>query len=135
MDGRPGPLRWIAFTYGRSLPPSSNEWVFHDATCPTWLLRHTARFFAQLAPLIAAVLIFLPAALWIRLACVFVGVVASVLLSFGYVVESAERRVEKAGYPFGSAAKVRQQRADDNQRASAARHRARVAARQAKRAA
>jgi hypothetical protein len=103
--------------------------VLHDVTCRTWLLRHIARFLLILLPFAALVVAFLPASLPFRLGCVLVGILGSVVFSFGYTVEGAESRAEKAGYAFGVAAPIREQRAQDAQRATAARLRAKAAAR------
>jgi hypothetical protein len=126
---RPGPLRWLRYAFGGGLPPEYSEWVLHDTTTPTWLLRHSARFLLNLSPLIAAILIFLPGPIGLRIGCVAVGIAASVALSFGWVVEIADRRAVKAGYPGGLAERTRTRRGEDAQREMAARRRARTAAR------
>jgi hypothetical protein len=128
---RPGPLLWLRYAFGRALPPEYSTWVLHDTTCPTWLLRHAARFLLSLSPLIVAVIVFVPGPITLRLGCVAVGIAASVALSFGWVVEIADRRAEKAGYPSGQAERMRTQRGENAQREGAARRRAKIASRQA----
>ena len=98
---RPGPLLWLRYLVTSDLPDRYDEWVLHDTTCRTWLLRHTLRFLTFIAPIAVLVLVFLPAPIGLRLGCVAVGLLGSAAISFGYTVEGAERRVEKAGYPYG----------------------------------
>ena len=133
MSTRPTVLQWIRYVFTGRLPARLDEWVLHDTTCRTWLLRHIARFLVQLSPAIAAVLLFLPTSLLIRFGCVAAGIAASVFFSFGYVVEMAEHRAENAGYPRGTAERAREQRAQDAQRRGAAMRRERAAARLARR--
>src|SRR3954466_7571579 len=103
MTGRPNPLQWLRYAVTGALPHRFDQWVFNDVTGRTWLLRHTARFLLYLLPLMLVVLLALPAPLPIRLGCVVVGIGGAVVFSFGYTVEGAERRIEKAGYPYGTA--------------------------------
>jgi hypothetical protein len=130
---KPSILQWTRYAVTGSAPGELSEWVLHDVTAPTWLLRHTARFFLYLTPLIVLVLVFLPAPWPLRLGCVLIGVLGSFALSFGYTVEGAERRVEKAGYPYGTAQKIRDERGERKQRETAARLRAKREARWAAR--
>lgn len=126
---RPNPLQWLRYAVTGSLPPKNRAWVLYDATCRTWLLRHAARYLVLVAPLILAVMLFLPATLSIRAeACVAAGL----SMWIGYMcftTESLEHRIEKAGYPYGLAGKLREQRAIDAQRAVVARGRDRRDAR------
>lgn len=126
---RPNPLQWLRYTYTGSVPARHRGWVLHDATCSTWLLRHAARYFVLIAPLIAAIVLFLPADLSIRVeGSIAAGL--SVFIGFMcFTTESLERRVEKAGYPWGLAGQLRERRSIDAQRAVAARNRARREAR------
>jgi hypothetical protein len=93
------------------------------------LLRHAARYLVIIAPLIAAVMIFLPTSISIRVgACFAAG--ASLLIGYMcFTTESLEHRVEKAGYRYGIAGQLRERRAIEAQRAVVARNRARYEAR------
>lgn len=126
---RPGPLQWLRYTFVGTVPARNHAWVLYDATCSTWLLRHAARYLVIIAPLIAAVMIFLPTTLPIRAgACVAAG--GSLLIGYMcFTTESLEHRVEKAGYRYGIAGKLRERRANEAQRAVVARNRARYEAR------
>jgi hypothetical protein len=126
---RPNPLQWLRYTFAGSVPPKNRTWVLYDATCSTWLIRHAIRYLLLISPLITAIMLFLPASLAIRAeACLAAG--ASVLIGFMcFTTESLERRIEKAGYRYGLAGKLREQRANDAQHAVVARNRARREAR------
>jgi hypothetical protein len=126
---RPGPLQWLRYTFTGSVPPKNHAWVLYDATCSTWLLRHAMRYLVLITPLIVAVMIFLPASLQVRAeACIAAG--GSLLIGYMcFTTESLERRIEKAGYRYGLAGRLREQRANEAQRAVVARSRARREAR------
>ena len=126
---RPGPILWLRYLVTGGLPEQYGEWVLHDATCRTWWLRHVARFLIQMTPLAVAAALIIPAPLPIRVGVAVVGVVGTAFFALGFVAEGAERRVEKAGYRYGLAAELREQRALATQHATAERNRARRAAR------
>jgi hypothetical protein len=126
---RPTPLQWLRYVYVGSVPTKNHAWVLYDATCRTWLLRHVARFLVVVGPILIAVMIFLPAPVSLRvMACLAAGL-PMLLFYMAYTADALEARVEKAGYPNGTASRLRQQRASDAQRAVAARYRERQAAR------
>ncbi|WP_181779921.1 DUF5313 family protein [Pseudonocardia pini] len=107
---RPDPLHWVGYALGAGLPARHRAWVLHDVTAPTWALRHLARAVVQLAPFAAALLLFLPFPLWVRLAGVLMGAAIGLFYSFAWMEASAEHRVIKAGYPEGTAAATRRER-------------------------
>jgi hypothetical protein len=104
---RPGPLRWLAYAYGAGLPPVYREWVLHDVTARTWRLRHVARATAQLVPLLVLIVALVPGPMWVRLSAALGGAAIGYFYSLVYMQESAEHRVFKAGYPKGTAARLR----------------------------
>jgi hypothetical protein len=129
---RPSPLQWLRYCYVGSLPAKNAAWVLHDTTCRTWLLRHVLRYLILIAPLVAAVLVFLPAPIGLRaLSCVAAGL-PMMIFYLAYTVEDTERRVEKAGYPHGTATRLRERRTMAAHRAVVARNRERRAARLAR---
>jgi hypothetical protein len=105
---RPGPLRWLCYAYGAALPPAHREWVLHDVTTGTWRLRHLARATAQLVPLLVVVYLLLPGPVWVRAMAVLGGALIGYFYSAVYMHESAEHRAMKAGYPRGTAARLRE---------------------------
>ncbi|MDR7300184.1 DUF5313 family protein [Haloactinomyces albus] len=97
---RPNPLQWVWYAYGGKLPDRYAEWVLHDVTCRTWVLRQLARALTQLAPLCVVILL-LPGPLWIRLMSVLLGLLVGVFYSLSAMVETTEHRVIKHGHPPG----------------------------------
>lgn len=126
---RPTPLQWLRYTYVGSVPAKNQAWVLHDTTCRTWLLRHVVRYLVLVAPLVVGVMVFLPAPLGLRVLSCVVAALPTMMFYLAYTVEDTERRVEKAGYPHGTAARVREQRTMAAHRAVVARNRERRAAR------
>ena len=115
MDGdgtirRPGPLRWLRYAFGGRLPAEHREWVLHDTTTGSWLVRHLVRAMVQLAVPIAAILLLLPGPFWIRFMGALSGVLLGLFFAGAYATETTENRVMRAGYPVGTAEAVRQER-------------------------
>jgi hypothetical protein len=126
---RPNPLQWLRYVYTGSVPWKNHAWVLYDATCRTWVWRHAARYLVLVAPILVAVMVFLPAPLSLRFESCLAAGLSMLLFYMAFAADAVERRVEKAGYPEGTATQLRQQRAVDAQRAVAARYRERSAAR------
>jgi hypothetical protein len=126
---RPNPLQWLRYAVVGSVPAKNRAWVLHDATARTWVLRHIVRYLVLVSPLVAAVMIFLPAPFWLRVLSCLAALLPMMMFYLGYTTDSIESRVEKAGYPGRLATQMREQRAVDAQRAVAARNRERRAAR------
>jgi hypothetical protein len=103
---RPNPAQWVWYALGGRLPSAYREWVLHDMTASTWLWRHAARSSVLLAPL-CVVWLLLPGALWIRLAMVMLAVIVGFFYSFVYSEESAEHRLSKHGYAYGTGKQIR----------------------------
>jgi len=97
------------------------EWVLDDVTCRTWPLRHLLRLLVQLVPVGVVLLVLLPGPLWVRLMAVVGGSLVGLLYSFVFLYEATEHRACKAGYPHGTAARVRSQRRAARSLAAAAR--------------
>lgn len=126
---RPNPVQWLRYTFVGSVPAKNHAWVLYDASCRTWLLRHFVRYLVLITPIIAPVLIFLPAPMSLRIMSCLAAGLTMLIFYMAFTFDSLERRVEMAGYPHGTASRLRERRAVDAQRAVAARHRARRAAR------
>ena len=110
VPGRPGPLRWIWYAFGGRLPDRSAEWVLHDVTCRTWVLRHLARALTQLSPF--CLLVLLPGPWSIRLSAVGMGLFVGLFYSVCLMGEACEHRVIKHGYPPGLGRETRRIRQD-----------------------
>jgi hypothetical protein len=120
---RPSVGQWLWYSAGGRLPPHLSEWVLHDTTCRTWALRQVVRSLLAVSPLVLVLLLFVPGPLWIRALSALGGVVMSLLYALGFVSETAEHRLVKAGYPAGTGAAVRQQRAVEGRTAATQRRR------------
>src|SRR3954471_1967375 len=128
MDGstarrRPSVRQWLWYSAGGRLPAELSEWVLHDTTCRTWALRQVVRSLLAISPLVLVLLLFVPGPLWIRALSALGGVLMSLVYSLGFVSETAEHRLVKAGYPAGTGAAVRQQRSVEGRTAATERRR------------
>jgi hypothetical protein len=126
-------MAWLGYAFGAGLAPRYREWVLYDTTSSTWLLRQFARTLTQLAPAVAAVLIFVPGPFWIRATMVVGGTAMALVFSAAYMTETLEHRLMKAGYPVGIGEATREHRAAATRTAELAARRARQAARRAAR--
>src|SRR5689334_17412566 len=57
---RPGPWLWLRYAYGGALPEQYREWVLHDVTAPTWVVRHVLRGAVQFLPFAVVLLLVIP---------------------------------------------------------------------------
>jgi hypothetical protein len=130
---RPGPLRWIGYALGTGLPERHDTWVLFDCTSRTWGWRHFARAMTQLSIPIVAVLFLIPGPASIRVVMIVAGTFMGLIWSFGYMNETIDHRLTKAGYPAGLGEKLRSDRAIALQHEQSAARRARIVARQARR--
>ncbi len=55
LEGDPGPLGWLRFTYGFRLPPQNVHWVRHELTDAGWRRRTVIRHLAVMIPICAIV--------------------------------------------------------------------------------
>jgi hypothetical protein len=139
MDGstaprrRPSVWQWLRYSVGGRLPQELAEWVLHDTTCRSWALRQVARSLLVISPLIVVLLVLVPGPFWIRALSALGGTVMSLIYSLGYLVETTEHRLVKAGYPAGTGAAVRERNAVDDRSAATARRREKMFQRMANR--
>jgi hypothetical protein len=109
---RPGLLRWLLYAFGRPLPLEYREWVLHDVTTRTWVLRHLLRTTVQLLPIAVLLYVLIPGPAWVKGCSVLAGLLLGYFYSMAYMYETAEHRAMKAGYPRGTAAGVRGRRTE-----------------------
>jgi hypothetical protein len=109
---RPTPFQWLRYALGAGLPAELSEWVLADTTGRTWVLRHLARALVQLAPVVALCLVVVPVPFVYRASAAVGGLVLGLGLSLFFMTETVEHRVVKAGYPPGTAERVRAERAE-----------------------
>ena len=109
---RPNPVQWVWYAWGGGLPRHLSPWVLADTTGRTWILRHLLRAAVQVAPLMAVCLFVPPVPLAYRLSAAFGGLAIALIFSMAFMTETIEHRATKAGYPPGTAARVRAERAE-----------------------
>jgi hypothetical protein len=83
-----------------------------DTTRHSWVLRHLARALVQLAPVVALCLLVPPVDFGVRLTAAGGGLVIGLLFSVAYMTETTEHRAVKAGWPPGTTAERREERAE-----------------------
>jgi len=108
---RPGPLQWVWYALGGGLPRELSPWVLADTTGRSWILRHLTRAVVQMLPVVALCL-FVPVPLAYRLSAAGGGLLLGLMFSIAFMTETIEHRVSKAGYPPGTAARMRAERAE-----------------------
>jgi hypothetical protein len=99
---RPNPARWLYYQYGGNLPETYREWVLHDGTCRTWLLRAALRGLIQIAPLALALLLGLGliGGSWpVAAGAVLLGVLVILRITLTNAVDSVDGRLIRYGYP------------------------------------
>jgi hypothetical protein len=108
---RPNPAQWLWYAVGGKLPDRYREWVLHDATVPTWLIRHVIRRIVFLAPILAMLYLVLAVMLDFDLMIVLVGlglgVYTGMYYSLIFSTHSVDSRVTRHGYPDQYASQVR----------------------------
>ncbi|MCR6487891.1 DUF5313 domain-containing protein [Amycolatopsis sp. OK19-0408] len=108
---RPGPLRWIRYVYGGRLPERYREWVLHDATAKTWLLRFAVRICFEALPWLAGAFALLVAFTPVPVPLLLGGLALSLVLGLFFTLTSADElaevRLGKHGFPRGTGKKVR----------------------------
>jgi hypothetical protein len=109
---RPTPFQWVRYALGGGLPRRLSPWVLADTTRRTWVLRHVARALVQLAPVIVLCLILPPVPFAYRASAAAGGLLLGLMFSLFFMEQTIEHRVVKAGYPPGTAGRVRAERAE-----------------------
>jgi len=110
---RPNPLLWLYYQYGGRLPDRYRDWVLHDTTCRTWLVRALLRPVVWLVPVFAVlltVLLLAGGSLPIALGAILLGLLVSLRLAVANAMESVDARLAKYGFPPGHASATRRAR-------------------------
>ncbi|WP_299956003.1 DUF5313 family protein [uncultured Modestobacter sp.] len=121
--GRPNPAQWLWYAYGGGLPRSLSDWVLDDTTRHSWVQRHLVRALVQLAPVIVLCLLVPPVPLEFRVTAAGGGIVIGLMFSLAYMTETTEHRAVKAGWPPGTTAARRAERAERERIEKRARYR------------
>lgn len=109
---RPNPAQWVWYALGGRLPRHLSPWVLADTTGRTWIVRHLLRAVVQVLPIMALCLLVPPVPLAYRLSAAFGGLFLALIFSIAFMTETIEHRATKAGYPPGTAARLRAERAE-----------------------
>jgi hypothetical protein len=86
--------------------------VLADTTEPGWCRRHLTRAVVQLLPVLVLCVAVVPVPLSYRLSAAAGGLLMSLIFSVAFMTETIEHRVAKAGYPAGTAARLREERVE-----------------------
>jgi len=124
---RPNPLRWLYYQYNGKLPNRYRDWVVHDVTCRTWLLRVFVRGLVMVAPVVAvlfALLLWLGHSWPLAAGSIVLGLLVNLRYSLSYSEESANSRLVRYGFPPGHATAIRAERYEAAHAAEAERYRA-----------
>jgi hypothetical protein len=105
-------VQWVWYALGGGLPRELSPWVLADTTGRTWIVRHLLRAVVQLLPVMTLCILVVPVPLAYRLSAVVGGLLLGLFFSTAFMTETIEHRVTKAGYPPGTAARVRAERAE-----------------------
>jgi Family of unknown function (DUF5313) len=109
---RPDPFRWLWYAFWGPLPERQRTWVLYDATCSTWVLRHVGRLLVIAALPIAAVVLFLPGAVHVRVLTAVVAGLGGFLFAAVWVNEATDQRLVRAGWRAGIGPELRQRRSE-----------------------
>jgi hypothetical protein len=93
--GRPGVLPWLYYAYGGTLPKHA-QWVLHDLTCRTWVLRHFARSVVQSLP--SLLLLLFPGDFSVVIYMPALVMIGGVFLAMCYSSETRDHRLYKHGF-------------------------------------
>jgi hypothetical protein len=112
---RPNLILWLYYQYGGTLGAAYRDWVLHDSTCRTWLLRVVLRGLMRIAPVMAVLVIILRGVLGGPLPLVLGSILLGVLVHLRFVltlaVDSVDSRLARYGYPAGYGTTARRQAA------------------------
>lgn len=113
---RPHPVQWLRYQYTGRLPAEYREWVLHDSTCPTWMLRVVIRGCFHIAPIAAvvgAVLMWLGSSWPLALGALLLGVLVVLRIAVTCASEAVDARLVRHGFPPGHGSTARQQLDED----------------------
>jgi hypothetical protein len=100
---RPNPALWLWYAYGGRLPDRYREWVRHDATAPTWVLRHLMRVAAEALPVLVVAFVllrlFTHVPTWGILGALLMGLLLVAFFTIGTARNLVAVRLAKHGFP------------------------------------
>lgn len=103
LEGDPGPLGWLRFTYGFRLPPENVHWVRHELTDAGWRRRTVFRHLTVMIPicaiLVTVLAILLPAPIWVSLTMVALILCGSLFTVTAYADDLRANRLRQHDLP------------------------------------
>jgi hypothetical protein len=96
---RPTPFEWLWYAFGGRLGTGLRDWVRRDLTGRSWVVRHVCRALVQCAIPAAALIVWLPGPLTVRLGTAALGVIVALYYSTTYVQQIRTNRLIKYGWP------------------------------------
>jgi Family of unknown function (DUF5313) len=108
---RPNPAQWLWYAFWGPLPDRYRIWVLYDATCSTWIVRHVVRVLTIAVLPVAAVALFLPAPVDVRVPTALVAGAGAFLFTVVWVNEATDTRLVRAGWRWDTGPTVRERRA------------------------
>ncbi|WP_051898204.1 DUF5313 family protein [Sciscionella sediminilitoris] len=93
--GRPGVLPWLYYAFGGTIPKHA-QWVLHDLTCRTWLLRHALHSFIQCSP--GFLLLLLPGSFPFLFYLPAIVVIGGVWVAMMFARDARNHRLYKHGF-------------------------------------
>jgi hypothetical protein len=100
---RPNPALWLWYAYGGRLPDRYRDWVRHDNTARTWMLRHLSRILAQALPVLVVIFVllrlFTPVPAWTIVMVMVVGLLVSLFYTIGTARDLSLVRLARHGFP------------------------------------
>jgi hypothetical protein len=130
---RPTLGRFVWYCYGGHLPVQNHSWVLHDVSCPTWALRHFARWMMVIVPVFVVFLAFMPTSFGIRFFTDIAICGGIFMFALVNIMVDTDRRAVRAGYRFSLPSEIRGARGVDRQRLDNRARRQRIADRQTRR--
>ncbi|KIQ19399.1 hypothetical protein ASG56_15070 [Rhodococcus sp. Leaf7] len=109
---RPTGLEYVGYQFGRTLPPSMQDWVRRDLVGPGSTTRYMVRFLVPAVPLLALFLL-IPGPLWIRLAMIALLLLPFVYFAFALMNVYRRHRLLSHGLDPALIGAKAQQRVDD----------------------
>ncbi|WP_375498640.1 DUF5313 family protein [uncultured Jatrophihabitans sp.] len=109
---RPNPLRWLLYAFWGPLPERFQIWVLYDGTCSTWVLRHVSRLLIVASLPVAAVIVFLPGPLHVRVLTAVVAGLGGFLFAVVWVNEATDLRLVRAGWYAEVGPELRKRRSE-----------------------
>lgn len=86
--------------------------MLYDATCSTWVARHLARLLTVAVLPVAAVVLFLPGPLHVRVLTAVAAGAGAFLFTAAWVNEATDHRLVRAGWQAGIGPELRRRRSE-----------------------